>query len=81
MNKTIYTMLQSESVSVYVVAATVVVSALSSSHRTEWGTISANPAGTLPRFDSRRRIRVTRFHATTATRFFGPFRCGCLQSF
>lgn len=74
-NKDHHTKLQSESVSVHVVATTVAVSALSTSHRAECGTISANPAGTPQRFDSRRRNRVTRFHATTATRFFVPFRC------
>lgn len=36
------------------------------------GVISANPAGT-PRFDSRRKTRVTRFHAMTAARVIDPF--------
>jgi hypothetical protein len=36
------------------------------------GTINANPAGS-PRFDSRLNTRVTRFHATTTSRFLEPF--------
>jgi len=74
-----YTRLHSEPVSLCVAAND--VSALSGSQRgllRGCGMISANPAGT-PRFDSRRRTRVTRFHATTATRVIDPF-LGCLRS-
>lgn len=69
----LYTRLHSEPVSEYVAA--IDISALSGSQRglrSGCGMISANPAGT-PRFDSRRRTRVTHFHATTAARVIDPF--------
>jgi len=78
-----YTRLQPEQLVSENVAATVtVVSALSSSGSSSIssshgllrasGTINANPGGT-PRFDSRLNTRVTRFHATTTSRFLEPF--------